>query len=299
MIKNSSENLPLVGILLATHNPSEFIAEQINSIKQQENVRVKIYWGDYGSSVTNKEYVRNLLKDQDFREYQIHEPGPAENFFFLLEQANEEFIAFSDQDDIWLPRKLINQVDFLRECTRTPGLVHSNSEIIYKGKRLMKKSRCQKHDFPTLAFTNCCQGCTLMINSAARERILSSIPEGIIWHDWWIGLVISLTGKIFYTEQTEVLYRIHGGNLIGLPNFFQRIIIFLNRPTGQISYQINEVVSRFGTLNSNDPKGFQRILNSCSPNWRTRFLSNLTDVKRRQTVTDDFLRRLTWTLRQP
>ena len=299
MPQNNLDVLPLVGVLLATHKPSRFIADQIESIKSQEGVRIRIYWGDYESPESEKEYVRGLLGDINFKEYQIYDPGPAANFFFLLKQASEEYIAFSDQDDIWMPNKLVNQVNLLHGNSEIPSLAHSNSEVLFKGKRIIKKSRCQNHDFATLAVTNCCQGCTMMINSAARETILSSLPEGIIWHDWWIGLVMCLTGRLYLSTETEVLYRIHEGNVIGLPKFSKRLRNFLQHPQGQISYQINEAIERFGNLEINDPKSFQHIRNLTSPTMKIRFLSNMSHRSRRDNNLVDFLRRLAWVLKQP
>ena len=84
MFKCESAIIPVVDVLLATHNPTEFVIEQIDSIKSQVGVKTKIYWGDYGSSKQAKEFVRNLLTDMDFMEFQVQNPGPAENFFYLL-----------------------------------------------------------------------------------------------------------------------------------------------------------------------------------------------------------------------
>ena len=262
-------------------------------------MRIRIYWGDYESPQSEKEFVRGLLGDMDFKEYQIYDPGPAANFFFLLNQASEEYIAFSDQDDIWMPNKLINQVNLLTGNSEIPSLAHSNSEVLFEGKRIVKKSRCQNHNFATLAVTNCCQGCTIMINSAAREVVLKSLTKEVVWHEWWIALVISLTGRIYCSEKTELLYRIHEGNVIGIPNASKRLGNFLYRPSGQVSNQINAVLDWYEKLGTLESGGFKKMRNLSSPKRSQRFLSNLFDAKRKQGVLEDILRRITWTLRRP
>ena len=142
---------PLVAVLLATNNPSDYIEDQIESIRLQKNVRTIIYWGDYKSSTHTKEKVKKLLAGFEYREYEILESGPAANFFFLLEQSKEEYIAFADQDDVWLPNKLANQVQLLQKSSEIPSLAHSNSEVLLGDKRLSKLSHCKNHDFFSLA----------------------------------------------------------------------------------------------------------------------------------------------------
>lgn len=299
MKENSADKNPLVAVLLATHNPTNLIAHQIESIKHQVDVTTRIYWGDYGSPETIKQYVRKLLQGTDFIEYTINKSGPAENFLYLLNQSNEDYIAFSDQDDIWLPKKLRNQVNSLEGNKSIPSLVHSNSDLLIGAKHVIRKSQCKNHDFATLAVSNCCQGCTVMINSAAREIVLSSLPDGIIWHDWWIGLVISLTGQIFSSTETEVVYRIHAHNTIGLPNFSKRVRNFVNRPSGLISYQINEAINRFGYFKKNESNEFTMLRDLTSANIKTRFVSFFRYSVTQKITIRNFFRRLAWVLKQP
>ena len=298
MMQNSSEALPLVGILLATHNPSEFIAEQIASIKIQENVRIKIYWGDYASTEENKKYVRRLLENFDYSEFDIVDRGPASNFFYLLRQSKEKYIAFADQDDIWLSHKLENQINLLKTSADIPSLVHSNSNLLIGKKLVTRKKMCGDHKFASLAFSNCCQGCTIMINSTARDLILESLPIGIVWHDWWIALVISLRGKMYFSEDVEVIYRIHDGNTIGLPSLFKRINNLRNREPGQISYQIREALGRYKLNNPEDVKEMERILRLTSSRRSERTRAALRDTKRRKTYFEDLLRRVVIIVRQ-
>ena len=105
MTNQKESTAPLVAVLLATNNPSDHIEEQIQSIRLQKNVKTVIYWGDYQSSTHTKKKIRKLLGGFDYREYEILESGPAANFFFLLKQSKEDYIAFADQDDVWLPNK--------------------------------------------------------------------------------------------------------------------------------------------------------------------------------------------------
>jgi rhamnosyltransferase len=236
---------PKVAILLATNNPNSFIYEQIESIRNQQGVQTVIYWGDYNSSASIKNQVRSALNKLDFHEIQISSAGVAHNFFELLKHSNEDFVAFSDQDDVWLPGKLISHVNLISTSSNIPVLVHSNSMILEDGKLKEKNLQCGTHTPLSLFFKNCCQGCTITINSSARSVILNSLLPDILWHDWWMALVLSVKGKILFNNEIDTLYRLHASNTIGLPNFRDKIFRFAKRPAGLKSYQIEGILNTF------------------------------------------------------
>lgn len=299
MLKTSEPSFPVIGVLLATHNPTPFILEQIESIRNQEQVSTVVYWGDYGSSNETKQYVRDLLKGLKYFEIEIKKPGPAANFFELLRSSSEDYVAFADQDDYWLSGKLINQFNLMKNSSRTPSLAHSNIEKLVGDKRVSRKSICNDHLFSSLAIKNCCQGCTIMINRAAKDVILSTLPDKIIWHDWWIGIVVSITGKIYFAEETEVLYRIHKGNTIGLPNAFQRLRNFLMRSGEPASYQIKEAIERFDQVLGPNSATTRQLQNLISDDWRKRLVANMKAKRTRTNVVAEILHRISWTIRKP
>jgi rhamnosyltransferase len=299
MSKQKDSAIPLVAVLLATNEPTKYIKEQLESIKLQENVRTIIYWGDYGSSLSAKENVRKLLKGFEYREYEILNSGPAANFFFLLEQTVEDYVAFADQDDVWLPNKLTNQVNLLQNTPGIPSLAHSNSELLVGHRRLPKRSRCNNHDFFSLAITNCCQGCTIMINDAAKRKILSSLPAEVIWHDWWMGLVVSLTGHIYFGVNTEVLYRIHKNNAIGIPRGWKRIQNYLMRPSGLIAYQIEEAIIRFDNHNPLLKEEYAQLREMTSIERKRRLISNLKFLRAQSRNLDEVFLRIAWIIKRP
>jgi rhamnosyltransferase len=297
--ENQSNTRPLVAVLLATHKPNSFLAEQVNSIRQQIGVEVKIYWGDFESTDDTKKYIRSLLLGINYLEFETREAGSAANFFFLLSKAKEEFIAFCDQDDIWIYDKLINQVRTIENCNKIPALTHSNSQLLVNGQISHKKSICITHEFKSLMFTNCCQGCTLMINKKAQQILLETLPNNILWHDWWIAIVISVTGKIFFADDVQVLYRIHPGNTIGIPKFYKRITNFLGRPEGIISNQLLKALELYGSFINLTTEEMRLVNSLTSTSSAQRLRACIVDRKRRTTILDDLMRRFAWILRRP
>jgi glycosyltransferase involved in cell wall biosynthesis len=289
--------LPEVAVLLATHNPTETIEEQINSIYAQESVKVKIYWGDDRSTEESKDYVRKLLAGKNYVEIKETGVGATKNFLHLLRYPTEEYIAFSDQDDIWLPEKLAQHVDLIKDSRDLPALSHSNSMVLKNGKTSKKKSVCQDHTFYQLSWQNCVQGCTILINSKAQQ-LLNSMPQNyVLAHDWWSAQVISLYGNIFFNEKVDLLYRIHTENEVGLPGTVARIKRSLSRSPHVQSRQVLEILgheSPMPVLNILEAEAMRIYWEQISSKGTlTRIKTALTDKKARKSQLEDFWRKAT------
>ncbi len=293
------EEFPTVGVLLATHNPGAYVYHQIVSLKNQSGVKLHIYWGDYDSPLEVKSKVRECLSGLQVTEIKVLSPGPAHNFFTLLQHSRENFVAFCDQDDVWLPNKLMNHIAILQNADASPALVHSNSALLTERGITYKAVNCLDHTFESLAFSNCCQGCTMTLNSAAREVILKNLPREIIWHDWWVALVISLTGKIYFSGVTDTLYRIHSNNTIGIPSKGGKIVRYMTRKPGVITYQIQNAMKLHGQSLEIDKRNLMQLRRLTSSSRKIRFKGALLDRQRRVNLYEDLMRRILLVVKQP
>ena len=106
-------------MLLAAYNGTPFLEEQISSICGQLAVDVDIYISIDPSIDGTEELVRKI---------QISNPSifvvssgqhfgsAGKNFYHLINSVDVtkyDYVAFADQDDIWLPNKLSSAVNFL------------------------------------------------------------------------------------------------------------------------------------------------------------------------------------------
>ena len=300
---HEDSDLPVVAVLLATHNPTETIEEQLDSIFAQKSVKVKIYWGDDRSTEENKEYVRKLLTGKDYVEIKDTGVGATKNFLNLLRFPTEEYIAFSDQDDIWLPEKLIQHINLLKDSSDLPALSHSNSMVLKNGKTSKKKSVCQDHTFYQLSWQNCVQGCTILLNSKAQQ-LLNSMPQNyVLAHDWWAAQVISLHGEIFFNEKTDLFYRIHATNEVGLPGTLERIKKSLSRSSGTLSKQALEILGHEAAADNSKLEEIEKLRKY----WRgiysggvlTRLKIAAVGKKARKSTFEDIWRRILLARKKP
>jgi rhamnosyltransferase len=299
----AENSLPEIAVLLATHNPTSVIKEQIESIYSQELVKVKVYWGDDRSNEETKTYIRSLLAGKNYVEINDTGIGATKNFLHLLRFPTEEYIAFSDQDDIWLPRKLAQHVLLLKNSRDVPALSHSNSLLLINGKKKIKRSVCSGHSFHELSWQNCVQGCTMVVNSKL-QKLLNTMPQDyVLAHDWWIAQVSSLHGLVLRNENTDTLYRIHPGNAIGYPGLLQRVKLSINRSGSVQTKQALEILEykTYLALKNSDEiellRMYWRKLNSGS--ILNRLEIALSDRKGRSKFIEDIWRRFSMIIRSP
>lgn len=227
-----------VVILLSSYNGARFIAEQIESIRRQTLGGWELLVRDDGSA---DETVR-LVEAQAAADPRIRllrdgrgNLGPAHSFGALMEKALEagaEYVAFSDQDDVWHPDKLERQMDVLRTREAATGaalplLVHSDLSVVDERLQLVHQSflglqgleRDGSAPLQTLLTQNFVTGCTIVINRALLRAALP-LPV-VVMHDWWLALCAGALGEILYWPSPTVRYRQHDRNAAGSRSWVQ------------------------------------------------------------------------------
>ena len=205
-----STNKPLVSIALCLYNGEKFIKEQLDSIINQSYTNIEIVIVDDMSTDNSVEIVKAYLSLAKIRFYENESNlGFIKNFEKCLSLCNGEYIALSDQDDIWLPEKiekLINQIGF-------NYLIYSDSLLIdVAGNSLQAKITDRRHfyrgdDPRPFIFSNCVSGHAILIKKSLVPFIFP-FPENV-FHDWWIAFVACSVGSIEFIPDVLVLYRQH------------------------------------------------------------------------------------------
>lgn len=107
----------MVTIITPSYNSQRFIKDTIDSVLSQTYQNWEMIIVDDCSRDGSVDYVTNLIKDE--RRMTLialkENVGAAEARNKALEVANGKYIAFLDSDDVWFPRKLEKQLDFMQE----------------------------------------------------------------------------------------------------------------------------------------------------------------------------------------
>lgn len=262
-----------VQILMSTYNGERFLREQIDSLLKQTYQNIEILIRDDGS----KDRTPEILKEyqQNYPNIQVYleeNAGVNESFFELLRKSDADYVAFCDQDDVWLEEKVQKAVEKLQGI-REPALYCSNKILVDSNLNVIAENNHRKlrPGFENAVVECICTGCTSMMNRRLAERIKEHIPEHAIIHDWWCYLTASYLGKVIYDDNAYIWYRQHGGNVIGASNgFFSQVkakAAYLKKNKGKLQKQLQEF-ARIFSENPEKDKLVKDILNTAKISGR-------------------------------
>jgi len=236
-----------VAILLSTFNGERFLQEQLDSLLAQDFEEWTLYWRDDGSTdgtiAILDEFARTAGQGRCVR-VQLTEDRlrPTASFLALLAAVQDrlaegDMVAFADQDDVWLPQKILRAVDALRPvANETPALYCARQMLVDDNLREMGISAPLNRPagFPAALTQNVTTGCTIVLNQRAARLVGSSKPSSSTLHDWWCYLVVSAAGgQIIHDDTPTVLYRQHTTNMVGAPHSMtRRAVAALRRGPG-------------------------------------------------------------------
>lgn len=210
-----------IQILMSTYNGVNYIDEQIESIRNQKNVNVKILVRDDGSNDGTKEKLDIWAEKGALQWYTNSNLGAAKSFMNLIYNAPEaNYYAFCDQDDVWKDNKLYEAIKKIKKYSSdVPVLYSSPTILVDKELNLMKNEPEDKNYSSTFEASLVCSntsGCTMVFNRCLLEKIQQFKPEFIMMHDGWIHKVcLFLDGVAIRDTESYILYRQHGNNVIG------------------------------------------------------------------------------------
>ena len=206
-----------VQILMSAYNGQRYIREQIESLLQQDYPETEILIRDDGSSDQTAAILREYeTEHENIRVFIEENAGVTASFFELLKKSDADYIAFCDQDDVWLPEKVTKAVEQLQKI-EGPALYCSNKILVDSELNVIAENRHRKMKpgFRNAVVECICTGCTSMMNRELADHIRRHIPEHAILHDWWCYLAACYLGMVIFDDNAYIWYRQHGGNVVG------------------------------------------------------------------------------------
>ncbi len=105
----------LVSVIIPTHNRPNFLRKTIQSVLNQTYKNLEIIVISNGFSKDNKIVVQEFNDQRIVYLEQENSGGPASPRNHGIRKAKGEYIAFCDDDDLWVPNKIEKQVCILKE----------------------------------------------------------------------------------------------------------------------------------------------------------------------------------------
>jgi len=147
----------LVSILIVTYNADKFIEKTIRSCLNQTYNKFEILILDNNSTDKTVQVIKKF-KSPKIKLFKNKENiGPYHGLNFLINKAKGEYIAILDHDDLWLPQKLQEQVNFLSKHSDEIAC-GTRTNIYYESKKILisdpKPKRVKYVNHISLMFRN-------------------------------------------------------------------------------------------------------------------------------------------------
>lgn len=230
-----------VTILLAVHQGAAFLPAQLDSFVAQTGVDWSLIISDDspGPDDGTGAILRAFQAAHPARDITLcrgPRHGFAANFLTLLQAVppGVAHVAFSDQDDVWLPDKLSRAVAALQDVPGArPALYCARTMVVDRELRAhgLSPGFGRAPAFENALVQSIGGGNTMMLNrpglDLARDAAAEVLrgPGTVVAHDWWLYQMITGCGGVVLRDPVPaLLYRQHGGNMIGANRSFRERI---------------------------------------------------------------------------
>ena len=290
-------NKPVVAVLMSTYNGENYIAEQIKSIISQRDVQIRLFVRDDGSTDQTLGIIRSLMGTADLTVIEDGENlGPGSSFMKLLyTYANDpdiDYFAFADQDDIWLEKKLITAAQSIEKSGYAGPVLYCSNQTLYCNEEVCGERYSEPQNIELIYHLtiNTISGCTFVLNKDLAQ-LINSYPHcdsHIVeyrMHDSWIILIAIICGHVIYDQNSNMLYRIHDHNTVGIKgiSFKERVSrfkrLFIKNSYSNIRMREAKALLCFPISNDRNRENIEMIAN-----YRRSFKDKLALIRNREIV---------------
>lgn len=211
-----------ITVVMAIYKPNlEWLKEELISIQKQTYRNFQVFaWNDCPDDKTDYNLLfKQYLLDIPFKIFNGTENlGSNGAFENLTRKVDTPYIAYCDQDDIWMPDKL----EKLYSLFDTPDITLAYSDMKVINEKSEVVAQCihevrprqvfyeREEALPHLLAKNFVTGCTMMVrNDIAQQAV--PFPK-TVFHDWWLAVCAAIKGNIVIASKPLMKYRIYSGN---------------------------------------------------------------------------------------
>ena len=277
---------PLVSIIMNVRNGAAFLREALDSVMSQTYSDWElIVWDD--CSTDNSASIVAEYRDRRIHYFLSPEETPlGKARQRAIERAIGEWLAFLDQDDVWLPRKLEQQVALISEGV---GIIYGRT-VLFDSQRGDLRDYDYAHEFGllpegdifALLFRDACfiaMSSSMLRRSAVAE--VGPIPESIqVVPDYYLYIAVAHRYRAHAVQEVICRYRLHGSSMSASRKhrirLHQEPLEIVNRWASHLdarlsayrrmTYSTALAVEELRSLQTT-PQGLQRLLSDGSLLW--------------------------------
>lgn len=211
-----------VSVCIATYNGGRFIREQLDSILPQLTGDDEIVICDDGSTDETLPVAESYSEPRIRIQRNSARLGHAQNFMKAIAMARGDYIALSDQDDIWVEGRLAKMLDLLEGLP--PGSLVIGEFITVDEANRECPSHLNGLALGEPSFSGFVQlarilsgrvkyfGCTFVFGRELAGYF-DPMPRRIEAHDVWIAINACLFSRLVHCRENTLRHRLHERNL--------------------------------------------------------------------------------------
>lgn len=218
----------MISVCIASYNGEHYIEKQLASIRDQSLKADEVIICDDRSTDGTADTVRAFIEQNGLSDtWKFYENeqnlGYCMNFYGAIEKAHGDVIFLSDQDDVWLPDKIITMVKYMTEHPETAVLASrydvidgQDNKISGEGIRyLSERNDNTTEDVSVNSLIGCSyiRGFSLCFSSKIKRFLKPIDVKSLLAHDWFICMIGALTGKTTILNRVLSHYRFHESNV--------------------------------------------------------------------------------------
>jgi glycosyltransferase involved in cell wall biosynthesis len=205
--------MPSVSVIMNCYNGEKYLREAIDSIYAQTFTDWEIILWDDDSTDGTGEIARSYdEKLRYFKGKKAVSLGQARNW--AMEKARGEFIAFLDQDDLWMPEKLEKQIPLFHTDDEI-GIVISDTYFFNDNEDIVKQLYLKKKPPTGFVFKELLKSYFISLETAIIRR--KSLESLTYWFDERFTMIeeadffrrISYTWKLAMVNKPLAKWRVH------------------------------------------------------------------------------------------
>lgn len=205
---------PLVSIAMCTYNGAKYLVQQLDSLLAQTYPAIEIVITDDASSDGTGVILQQYAAQHSNIRFVVNEKniGYNKNFEKAIGLCRGDFIAISDQDDIWEPAKIeIMMQQWPGDAAFVYSLSGNFTDADFAGrKEAPNVVYTDVDDVHKLVFNSPVHGHACMFKKELMQ-LCTPFPADI-FYDWWMSMHAAATGVVGCIPQTLTWHRSHSSN---------------------------------------------------------------------------------------
>jgi glycosyltransferase involved in cell wall biosynthesis len=208
MIREAMDPNESVTVVVPTRNRAQYLRQTIESILSQEDVAPSVVVVDDASEDETPELVRTMPRTQVIRHDRPTEQRIARNHGAKL--AVSKWLAFCDDDDLWAPSKLRDQLSAMKSegadwCTSSALFVDSGLNPIGGHRLRSGQNFCRLIRERNIVPGG---GSGVLVRRALFESVGGFREDAKYVEDWDLWVRLSQAGKVACVDKLLVAYRV-------------------------------------------------------------------------------------------